>query len=870
VTGINAFSDWTLGNPAAISPTAVRLRGFSAATTPDGEVALQWQTGYEVDNLGYHIYREQHGKRKRVTPSIIAGSALLTGERTALTAGQTYTWFDTPVATVKGIGPVSYWLEDVDINGKRTMHGPIVPVGKTDAKVSKQRRAILLSQLNSTGRTTGLYQAGGPTILSGQASAIVGPRSSGPDPFQVQQQIESMPGGVKLSLKQDGWYRIAQPELVAAGLDAGTNASLLQLYVNGREVPLYLTGDGQHLKAADSIQFYGHGLESPTADAQSYFLAIGNRPGKRILRFEEKDQIALPVPTGESPQNFDYNVQLKERTVYFAALDNGDEENFFGKIINTTPATESISLQHLDSASTQDAQLDVTLQGVSANSHEVQVQVNGTEVGVMTFKGREHPSQTLSVPVSLLHDGTNTVQFVSAGDDTDLSVFDNLHLTYAHAFSADADALSFPVASEAPVNVDGFSSANIHFVDATDPGNMFEVIPSVHPQPDGTYSAVLQVAGASMRHPHTLVAYVDGQGLQASGVTKNNASSWQWQDGGADLLIISHHDLLESAQPLAELRRSQGLSVDLIDVEDLYDEFSYGAHDPQAIRDFINTATGSWKRIPRYVLFVGDATFDPKNYLGQGNFDMVPTRMIYASTLETASDDWFVDMDGDGVPELAIGRLPARNVQDAAVIVNKIVNYVPGQTTQGALLVADHDTGYDFEGQSQTVQGLLPQGMPVQVVNRGTQGAATVRGQIINGIDQGPLLVNYYGHGSVGVWTGAGLLTTSDASSLTNGSRLPVFTLMTCLNGYFQDVYQDSLAEALMKASQGGAVAVWGSSGLTESASQAQMNQEMYRQLFNGQALTVGDAIKGAKVATPDMNVRKTWIFFGDPTMRLR
>jgi len=99
---------------------------------------------------------------------------------------------------------------------------------------------------------------------------------------------------------------------------------------------------------------------------------------------------------------------------------------------------------------------------------------------------------------------------------------------------------------------------------------------------------------------------------------------------------------------------------------------------------------------------------------------------------------------------------------------------------------------------------------------------------------------------------------------------LPFVVSMTCLNGFFQDVYSDSLAEALLKAKQGGAVAVWASSGLTEPDKQAVMNKELVRLLFNGETLTLGEAAKRAKAAVSDPDVRRTWILFGDPTMRLK
>ena len=119
----------------------------------------------------------------------------------------------------------------------------------------------------------------------------------------------------------------------------------------------------------------------------------------------------------------------------------------------------------------------------------------------------------------------------------------------------------------------------------------------------------------------------------------------------------------------------------------------------------------------------------------------------------------------------------------------------------------------------------------------------------------------------------------SEARELSN-SQLPVFVMMSCLNGYFQDVVVDSLSEALLKAEHGGAVAVWASSGLTYPQGQAQMNRAFYEALFAangdgfakkaGSLLTLGEAVQQAKAAISDTDVRRTWILLGDPTLRLK
>jgi hypothetical protein len=129
-------------------------------------------------------------------------------------------------------------------------------------------------------------------------------------------------------------------------------------------------------------------------------------------------------------------------------------------------------------------------------------------------------------------------------------------------------------------------------------------------------------------------------------------------------------------------------------------------------------------------------------------------------------------------------------------------------------------------------------------------------------------LVNFMGHGSLEIWRG--LLSSDDVEMLVNGMRLPFFVSMTCLNGFFQAPYSETLGEALIKAPQGGAVAVWTSSGLTEPMGQVAMNKELIRLLFGNHSITLGEATAKAKFSAGDEDVRKTWILFGDPATRLK
>jgi hypothetical protein len=863
IPGVSAFSDWTVGEPAA--PTAVRLTGFTA-TEVDGEIMLKWQTGYEARNLGYYIYREQNGQRTRITPSLVAGSALRLQTHTVMGAGLSYTWYDRSPAmrglfAAGGFRDATYWLEDVDVDGTRTLHGPIAPATELSLMKSDSRaQSETLNEVQPRPTISGVKISGWPAAFASQQSELLTPPKGSSKTALTQRDIAGTPG-VKISVAESGWRRITVSELLAAGLNPKGKATQLQLYANAIEVPIKLSGDGKLASESDYFEFYGHALDSPTDKSQTYYLLIGNTSGKRI----SVSNAGRPGEPG-GPESFDYTLERKDRSLYYAGLLNGDAENFFGDIVRRTLANEILTISHLDSASGGQARLEVSLAGVTKQTHNVSVSLNGQSLGTIDFNDNENPTMSFDLAASLLTEGDNTVQLTALNGDLDISLVEKLRITYPHLYVADNNALTFSVNSARTKRISGFTAGDIRVVDITDPGSVTELKPAITQDGPDSYLADVQVPNGSTRNVRTLMVFADSTARSADRIRSNQPSSWWSHVSGSDYVIITGKELMGSLEPLASLRRGQGMVVDVIDVEDIYDEFSFGQHSPQAIHDFLQTATNTWLRKPHFVVLAGDATLDPNDYLGTGQPDVVPTKMLDTTLLETASDDWMADFDGDGVADLAIGRLPVSTPAAMDTVVAKIVSYESMSAgTRSALLVSDNG----FEPSSGSVQALLPSAMPFVNIYRNSADDATIHDQIVTALNQGPTLANYFGHGSNEVWTGAPLLSSPDAAGLTNQNRLTVFQMMTCFNGYFQDTYSVSLAEALLK-SPGGAVAVWASSGMTDPPGQVQIDEEFYRQVFSGSPPVLGDAVRIAKRTTNDADVRRTWTLFGDPATRLR
>ena len=273
--------------------TAVELIAFSGIAY-DLAVLLEWQTGYEIDNLGFNLYREIDGERLQLTPSLVAGSGLLAQRGMAVTSVQAYAWWDhqATVATPN----LLYWLEDIDFDGTSTWHGPMTPVAgghligvgppaPGEGVAGENSRSLSrLADVQGARRRTFFTDDQSPSVTRSVATTEA--ETALETQWAVAQQST-----VKIGVRRTGWVRVTQAELVAAGLDATVDPRRLQLFADGVEQAVTVTGeaDGQ-FDPTDAIGFYGRGVDTTYTDIRVYWVVTGGQPGLRILA-------ATPAPT---------------------------------------------------------------------------------------------------------------------------------------------------------------------------------------------------------------------------------------------------------------------------------------------------------------------------------------------------------------------------------------------------------------------------------------------------------------------------------------------------------------------------------------------------------------------------------------------
>lgn len=819
--------------------TAVNFAGFSARGYKSG-VELQWSTGFETSNLGFNIYRDRSGERARLNSSLIAGSALTLGSDAKLLAGNSYSWWD---AGNDGAG-ANYWVESMDLNGTSQWHGPFTAQSGDglEPRSGPLTRAVMFSEINRT-------------LSEGDGRHSVEPHAELPvldSPLRTIQQDIAARQAVKIGINRAGWYRLSQAELLAAGLPGSANPRLLQLFVDGVQVPMIVTGelDGK-FDPGDAVEFYGLPLDTPWTADRIYWLYEGRESGKRI------NKNALSGGS-EAPPNYLATVERAERGVYFSNLRNGDAENFFGAVVRNTSTEQPLTLTAVDTGSGGQSTLEIALQGVTVQPHRVVVGLNGSAVTTLDFFGKELGTASVQIANNLIKEGHNVVTLQGEIGASDLSLVAYVRLTYARKYVADGNRLFMTAPGNTKVSISGFATNDIRIFDVTDANTTTELEGTVSGG-NGNFKVDVTTGVGNTR---TLIA-LSGNAAQSPTFTKTNATSKLASFAGrGNLFVITHSSLNDAIRPLLDQRRSEGWRIILADVEDVYDEYSFGHKTPYAIREWLSAMSRKSRGL-NYLLLAGDGSYDPRNYLGFGNSDLVPSKSVDTASAETASDEWFADFDGDGVAEMAVGRLPARIPAEASRMVSKILTWDRTTSGQTATLVSDFNDTFNFLGTSNLIKSILPPSTAVDMIIEGeTQDA---RARLLESLHKGPKLVNYAGHGSIDLWRG-NILTSADAAALTNSNRFSVYLIMTCLNGYYQSPSLDSLAESLVK-SPGGAAAVWASSGFTVPTDQEQLDAAMVSALYERAGITLGRAAHIAKSAISDPDVRKTWTLLGDPTM---
>ena len=367
----------------------------------------------------------------------------------------------------------------------------------------------------------------------------------------------------------------------------------------------------------------------------------------------------------------------------------------------------------------------------------------------------------------------------------------------------------------------------------------------------------------------------------------------------ADLIIVydAAGEFGEASQKLAQHRRQHSkLEVQVVRVDQIYNEFASGRADPSAIRDF---ARMLYQRDPqfRYLLLMGDGSFDQRDVYKYGN-NFIPTFQeddfdpLYAFP----ADDFYGILENNlpfdplnGRLNVAVGRLTVRKAEESMQVVDKIINYDLSPQTMSdwrnrVLFIGDDEDGNLHTRDSDDIAQEIAQKYPAlnpdkfyldafpQVASAGGNFYPAVNEAINNTIFKGTLVMTYLGHGGPNGWAQERILQVRDIQNWTNFERLPLVVTATCSFTGYDDASNSTAGEEVLLNPRGGAVALYSTVRAVYASENASLTRLALLELFEAEAgSSIGDAMRKAKnqLSGGTLTNSRKFALIGDPSMIL-
>lgn len=532
--------------------------------------------------------------------------------------------------------------------------------------------------------------------------------------------------------------------------------------------------------------------------------------------------------------------------------------------------------------------------------HILDVELNG-----VPFNVSDRPGSYKQILLSgtagenMLRDGINTLSIgYSSNSSASILYLDSLRLIYNRQLAPSSDYLFGTV--DLPSGV-----SKVIFHDTTPTFHLWDVTNPTVVQEWQIANNQFTLAENGLRE---LIGFTDDQPELVVLTEAPNLGEPKLRHTGmqAEYLIITPNVFEGEAQRIKSLREEQvpvdeQLDVEIVYIDDIYNEFSAGTQDPAAIKHFLHYVYFNWASPQlRYVLFLGDTDYDFRNITGQSKM-IIPTFQKNGNTdvSSYATDDRYTHIasgEFDRLPDIAIGRLPAQTTDQLAVMIDKIISYEltpePGIWRNSVTLVADDPlrpsrtrVEYEHIRDTEGLANILPSSMHVNKVylteypevqdpNSPYIKKPKARDAFLQQLYNGTLMVNYLGHGSPTVWAQEEVFTASDLGLVKTGMRLPFWVAGTCDWAKYDDVNSSCVPEELMLMENNGAVGILSTTRKTYAVFNEILLSDFFDFLFPeldaGRSLTVGDAVMMAKniTAGSDPNNEK-YILFSDPALRL-
>ena len=751
----------------------------------------------------------------------------------------------------------------------------------------------------------------------------------------AQSSVLSSGDWYKIGVEQKGIYKIDASMLQGLGINSNNiDPRNISIYGNGGggmlpqpnseprandliENAIFVSGEADGVfDANDYILFYGNGPDKMEFDLDSdefiyeknlysdtvyYFLTIKNSFGKRIESRVDKS-------TGTTVVNSYQKISIYEKDL-FNLISSGRQ--WFGeKISSGNNFTISFGSDGLVPNSEIKAQISLLAQSFGPASFDIKMdgvivhnQPMDTILIESDTKNRgDIKTATFSVNSSSLANVANGINveiiFNKALGVTSVGYLDFINLVTQHSLSMEETTLSFHLTN----TIAGSKIELSNFTNETqiwDVSNTTNVIEQQFTLNNSNASYTLEepnsefyaFKGSDFSSP-IVIGKVDNQNLH--GLSASEA------------ILITHINFLEQAQKLANHRLAyDGMSIEVVLIDKIYNEFSSGAQDVTAIRDFLKHNYETNGQQLKYVLMFGDCSYDYKGRVArQTNF--VPiyqsrNSLIYVETypsedyygfFEDTEGEWKESNSGDHTLEIGIGRLPVKTVEEAKIVVNKIIRYETSPNAFGSwrnniVFIADdgdnniHSNDADKMAKyvDTTRSEFNVKKIYLDAYEQISLPAANnsilspkARAAFNKSLNEGIFILNYTGHGNQSQLLQENLIDLQSINEMDNRNKLPFFITATCNFGSYDDPLRVSGGEQMVLRANGGAIGLLTSTRKVFSNTNFVLNRAYYfaaMNLIDGELPRLGDVIKNTKNNSLEGYRNRNYALLGDPTMRL-
>ncbi len=751
--------------------------------------------------------------------------------------------------------------------------------------------------------------------------------------FSYSQQINSVLRNgdwYKFSVDTTGVFRIDRTLLQQIGVNTtNLNPKKIHIYGNGgnllpelnsdfryqdlQENAIFIEGENDNsFDANDYILFYAKGPHDWTvntsagtaqhrqniySDKAYYFITVNNIDGKRI-------QSAPPVSGAATSQitTFDdYIFYEKENINLFAAGRKWLGEDF------SVQNQQTFEIPFPNAVPNENISVTTRAVAISGLTSSMNVSVNSQSLFTLNFNAVISGSLTLAsdqLRTSSVSNSSNvvnvTLDYNNGGNPSARAYLDYIEIVGKKQLAAGNSQFSFR--SFEAANATGIveyqiqNATNISQIwDVSDPINVTSI---TNESTGGIFG--FKANGGTLKEYVVLNSnnFYIPKTVQNSKVVNQNIH--QLQD--VNYLIITSNELTGAAQKLADYHiANSNLTVQVVTINDIYNEFSSGSPDITGIRDFIKYIydnNTSAERKLRYVCFFGDSSYDYKDRITNNN-NIVPvfeSIQSYNLAFSYVTDDFFAMLEpNEGTMlsshtlDVATGRVPVSTVQEATGVVDKILSYYQtsslGDWRNTVTLVADDiDANSDITIQSgvERIADDIKANKPVMNVNKiyadafpqqnssGGERYPAVQEAITNAMETGTLIFDYFGHGGEDGFGRERFLDIPQVQAFQNKNILPLFITVTCEYSRFDNPNRITAGELTFKSTSGGAASMISTTREVFISVGQSFNENLMKILleFNNEDLTIAESLAATK--NNFTNFQKFFIYyFGDPAKKL-